>query len=170
MSRLRARRPVLFGALCGLLVAAIGLVAAGAAFGSGHAPTRGMVDGVATMPMVYAFFKFVATWLSAWSGVPAGIFAPSLAVGAALGNDVALLFYGTQAPALIALGMVGFLAAATQAPLTAFIIVMEMVDGHSMVLSLMACALVSSMLARVFSPPLYPALARMQMARADTAG
>ena len=62
--------------------------------------------------------------------------------------------------------MVGFLAAATQAPLTAFIIVMEMVGGHSMVLSLMACALVASMLSRIVSPPLYPALARMQLARA----
>src|SRR5437868_1183486 len=64
--------------------------------------------------------------------------------------------------ALIALGMVGFLAAVTQAPLTAFIIVMEMVDGHSMVLSLMACALVSTAVSRVISAPLYPGLARMQ--------
>ena len=165
LSRLRARRPVLFGAVCGAGVAVIGLVTAGATFGSGYGPTRAMVEGVATMPMMYAFFKFVATWLTAWSGVPAGIFAPSLAIGAALGNDVALAFYGAQVPALIALGMVGFLAAATQAPLTAFIIVMEMVDGHAMVLSLMACALMSSMVSRVISPPLYPTLARMQLAR-----
>jgi H+/Cl- antiporter ClcA len=119
--------------------------------------------------MMYAFVKVVATWLTAWSGVPAGIFAPSLAIGAALGNDVALAFYGAQVPALIALGMVGFLAAATQAPLTAFIIVMEMVDGHAMVLSLMACALVSSMVSRIISPPLYPTLARLQLARAQLA-
>lgn len=166
MSRLRARRPVLFGAVCGACVAGIGVLTAGSTFGSGYAPTRAMVDGAATMPMAYALFKFIATWLSAWSGVPAGIFAPSLAIGAALGNDVALLFFQAQVPALIAFGMVGFLAAATQAPLTAFIIVMEMVGGHSMVLSLMACALVSSMLARIISAPLYPALARMQLARA----
>jgi H+/Cl- antiporter ClcA len=169
LSRLRARRPVLFGAVCGAGVAVIGVVSAGATFGSGYATTRGMVDGVATMPMMYALFKFVATWLSAWSGVPAGIFAPSLAIGAALGNDVAMAVFQTQVPALIALGMVGFLAAATQAPLTAFIIVMEMVDGHAMVLSLMGCALIASMVARIISPPLYPTLARMQLARADTA-
>jgi H+/Cl- antiporter ClcA len=169
LSRLRARYPVRFGAVCGAGVAVIGLVTAGTTFGSGYGPTRGMVEGVAIMPMMYAFFKFVATWLSAWSGVPAGIFAPSLAIGAALGNDVALAFYGAQVPALIALGMVGFLAAATQAPLTAFIIVMEMVDGHAMVLSLMACALVSSMVSRIISPPLYPTLARMQLARAQPA-
>lgn len=167
LSRLRAAHPVLFGAVCGAAVAAIGLATAGATFGSGYATTRAMVDGAGTMPMMYALFKFVATWLSAWSGVPAGIFAPSLAIGGALGNDVALAVFHTQVPALIALGMVGFLAAATQASLTAFIIVMEMVDGHAMVLSLMGCALIASVVARIISPPLYPTLARMQLARVD---
>lgn len=164
-SRFRARRPVLFAAGCGLAVAVIGLVTGGAAFGSGYGTTRAMVEGSGTMPAAYALFKFLATWLTTWSGVPAGIFAPSLAIGAALGNDIALLLYGAQVPALIALGMVGFLAAATQAPLTAFIIVMEMVDGHAMVLSLMACALVSFVVARAISPPLYPSLARLQLGR-----
>ncbi len=119
------------------------------------------------MPAVYALCKFVATWLSTWSGVPAGIFAPSLAIGAAIGNDIAMLSGQVHTPALIALGMVGFLAAATQAPLTSFIIVMEMVDGHAMVLSLMACALVASAIARIISPPLYPSLARQQLALLD---
>jgi len=165
ISRLRARRPVLFAAGCGLAVAAIGVVTGGAAFGSGYGSTRAMVEGTATMPAAYALFKFIATWITTWSGVPAGIFAPSLAIGAAIGNDVALALYHAQVPALIALGMVGFLAAATQAPLTAFIIVMEMVDGHAMVLSLMGCALVAFGVSRVISPPLYPTLARLQLGR-----
>jgi H+/Cl- antiporter ClcA len=164
-SRWRAHRPVLFAAACGLGVALIGVVSGGAAFGSGYASTRHMVEGSAAMPFAYAPFKFLATWLTTWSGVPAGIFAPSLAIGAAFGNDVALLLYGAQVPALIALGMVGFLAAATQAPLTSFIIVMEMVDGHAMVLSLMACALIAFAVARLISPPLYPTLARLQLGR-----
>jgi H+/Cl- antiporter ClcA len=170
VTRWRARRPVLFAAACGLGVALIGTVTGGAAFGSGYATTRTMVEGSAAMPFAYAPFKFLATWLTTWSGVPAGIFAPSLAIGAAFGNNVALLLYGMQVPALIALGMVGFLAAATQAPLTAFIIVMEMVDGHAMVLSLMACALVAFAVARLISPPLYPTLARLQLGRIPTPG
>jgi len=165
LSRLRARRPILFAAVCGLLVAAIGLVTGGATFGSGYESTRAMVEGSGVMHVAYAPFKFLATWLSTWSGVPAGIFAPSLAIGAALGNDVALLVFHTQVPALIALGMVGFLAAATQAPLTAFIIVMEMVNGHAMVLSLMSCALVASFVSRLISPPPFPTLARLQLER-----
>jgi H+/Cl- antiporter ClcA len=164
-SRFRLRRPVLFAAGCGLAVALIGVTNAGATFGSGYGATRIMIEGTGAMPQAYALFKFLATWLTTWSGVPAGIFAPSLAIGAALGNDVALVLFGTQMPALIALGMVGFLAAATQAPLTAFIIVMEMVDGHAMVLSLMACALVSYAVARAISPPLYETLAGFQLGR-----
>src|SRR5471032_1911448 len=138
-SRLRRARPLLFAAGCALLVAAIGVVTDGDTYGSGYGHTRAMLEGSDNAPAVYVLFKYLATWLTVWSGVPAGIFAPSLAIGAALGNDLAMLTHYPQAPALIALGMVGFLAAATQAPLTAFIIVMEMVDGHGMVLSLMAC-------------------------------
>ena len=162
-TRMRARHPVWFAAGCGLLVAAIGALSGGATYGSGNETTRGLLENEAGMPSGFVLFKFVATWLTAWSGAPAGIFAPSLSIGAALGHDVALLTGYPHGAALIALGMVGFLAAATQAPLTAFIIVMEMVDGHSMVLSLMACALVASTVSRVLSPPLYGALAAIQL-------
>jgi H+/Cl- antiporter ClcA len=62
------------------------------------------------------------------------------------------------------MGMACFLAAITQAPITAFIIVMEMVDGHSMVLSLMAGTLLSSLIARWIARPIYPALAAVQIA------
>jgi H+/Cl- antiporter ClcA len=168
-SRLRVARPVLFAGVCGMLVAVIGVVSTGATFGSGYASTRLMVDGGAGIPPIYALLKFLATWLTTWSGAPAGIFAPSLAIGAAIGNDIAMLTAHTQVPALIALGMVGFLAAVTQAPLTSFIIVMEMVDGHAMVLSLMACALVATVIARVISPPLYPGLAALQLPHATSA-
>lgn len=164
-SRLRQQRPVVFAAGCGLAVAVIGVLTNGATFGSGYTHTRNMLEGTENTPAVYVLFKFIATWLTAWSGVPAGIFAPSLAIGAALGNDIALLTQYPQAPTLIALGMAGFLAAATQAPLTAFIIVMEMVDGHAMVLSLMACAFVASAVSRVLSHPLYASLAQMQLRR-----
>jgi H+/Cl- antiporter ClcA len=162
-SRLRLARPVLFAGVCGMLVAVIGVVSNGATFGSGFAATRSMVDGATDLPPLYALMKFLATWLTTWSGAPAGIFAPSLGIGAAIGNDIAQLMAHEQVPALIALGMVGFLAAVTQAPLTSFIIVMEMVDGHAMVLSLMACALVATVIARVISPPLYPGLAALQL-------
>jgi H+/Cl- antiporter ClcA len=158
-TRWRARYPVRFAIGCGLAVAIIGVVSHGASYGTGYDATRTMLERDGGVPGAFAFFKFVATWLTSWAGVPAGIFAPSLSIGAALGQDIAALTGYSAGAALVALGMVGFLAAATQAPLTAFIIVMEMVDGHSMVLSLMACAVVASTVSRVLCPPLYGALA-----------
>ena len=145
----------------------LGLVTAGATFGSGYTYTRSLLDGSQSAPAIYALCKFLATWFTAWSGVPAGLFAPSLAIGAGLGNDVALLTGHVDRSALIALGMAGFLAAVTQAPLTSFIIVMEMIDGHAMVLSLMACALVANLVSKLISPALYPTLAQLQLQRLD---
>jgi H+/Cl- antiporter ClcA len=71
----------------------------------------------------------------------------------------------TDAPMLMALGMAGFPATVTQAPMTAFIIVMEMVDGHALVLSLMASALVASGVSRLITAPLYTSLAQLQWQR-----
>lgn len=165
ISRFRAKNPIQFAAGCGLAVAVLGLVSDGKTFGSGYAHTRAILDNGGEGFSPYVVFKFIATWLTTWSGVPGGIFAPSLAIGAALGNDVAQLSAYPNAPTLIALGMAGFLAAATQAPMTAFIIVMEMVDGHAMVLSLMASAVLSSGISRLISAPLYPTLAELQLRR-----
>jgi len=165
-SRWRARRPVAFAACCGLAAGAIGLASHGATFGAGYDYTRALLEGHGDVPLLYVTLRVVATWLAVWSGVPGGIFAPCLAIGAGLGHDVAALV-GAQGDgaALIAIGMAAFLAAVTQAPLTSFIIVMEMVDGHAMVLSLMAAALLASLVSRWIARPLYAALAAAIVAR-----
>jgi len=162
----RKRHPISFAAACGFAVALIGWVSGGATFGSGYDYTRRLLEGHTDLPVLYVTLRIVATWLATWSGLPGGLFAPSLAIGAGIGNDVALLTgWVAESPALIALGMVGFLAAVTQAPLTSFIIVMEMVDGHAMVLSLMTAALGASLIARWLALPLYGALAAAQLMR-----
>lgn len=163
VSRWRERHPLRFAAACGLAVAAITLLTDGAVAGAGYAPTRALLEGHADLPPLYTVLKFCATWLSAWSGVPAGVFAPSLAIGAGIGHDVAQMTQAdpSSSAALAALGMVAFLAATTQGPLTAFIIVMEMVAGHDMVLSLMASAFVASGIARWMTPPMYVELAAL---------
>ena len=164
-SKIRRNFPIFFAAGCGLAVAILGVVSNGETYGSGYAHNRAMLENTNDTSSMYVLLKFVATWLSTWAGVPAGVFAPSLAIGGALGNDIAQLTSYDNAPTLIALGMAGFLAAVTQAPLTAFIIVMEMVDGHALVLSLMASAMVASGVSRLISAPLYPSLAELQLLR-----
>jgi H+/Cl- antiporter ClcA len=173
-SAFRRARPVRFAALCGLAVAVIGLVTGGATFGAGAEEVRKMLAGESDVTKLYMLLKLVATWLTAWSGVPGGIFAPSLSIGAGVGNDAAQLFLSsdarTLAPILIALGMASFLAATTQAPLTSFIIVMEMIDGRAMVLSLMAAAMLASLIARLISRPLYSTLSSLMIQAALKSG
>jgi H+/Cl- antiporter ClcA len=164
-SKFRKKSPIWFAAGCGLAVAILGVVSHGETYGSGYTHNRAMLENTNDTSSFYVLLKFVATWLTTWAGVPAGVFAPSLAIGGALGNDLAQLISYANAPTLIALGMAGFLAAVTQAPLTAFIIVMEMVDGHALVLSLMACAMVASGISKLISAPLYPTLAELQLVR-----
>ena len=166
VSRWRGAHPVAFAAACGLAAGAIGIVSHGASFGSGYSYTRSLLQGNLDVPLLYVTLRVVATWLAVWSGVPGGIFAPCLAIGAGLGHDIAALT-GSQADgaALIAIGMAAFLAAVTQAPMTSFIIVMEMVGGHAMVLSLMAAALGASLVSRWIARPLYAALAQAIVAR-----
>lgn len=164
-SRQRKCRPIAFAAGCGLAVAVVGVVTSGDTFGSGYEHTKASLTNTGDATAFYVLLKFVTTWLTAWSGVPGGIFAPSLAIGGAVGGDVAQWTSYANPPTLIALGMAAFLAAVTQAPLTAFIIVMEMVDGHALVLSLMASALFASAVSRLISAPLYASLAELQLTR-----
>jgi H+/Cl- antiporter ClcA len=159
LNTLRERFPIRFAAAGGLAVAAIGLSTGGVTFGAGSELVKQMLAGHDELTPLYTLLKFIATWLTAWCGVPGGIFAPALSIGAGIGDGVARLAGESLGPALIAMGMAGFLAAVTQAPLTAFIIVMEMVDGHSMVLSLMASAMLASLISRMISRPLYDTLA-----------
>ena len=164
LNRLRARYPIRFAAAGGALIAAIGLATGGVTFGSGSESVKQMLAGHDELTPLYTVLKFIATWLTAWCGVPGGIFAPSLSIGAGIGDGVAQFVGASLGPALIAMGMAAFLAAVTQAPLTAFIIVMEMVDGHSLVLSLMASAMLASLVSRMISRPLYDTLAEHLLA------
>lgn len=171
-SAFKRRWPVRFAAACGLGVAVICLVTDTSVTGGGHEHTRLLLDGdqEGSIPLLWTLLKLVATWLSVWSGVPGGLFAPALSIGGSLGHDVAQLMAPDYPTVLIALGMAGFLAAVTQTPITAMIIVMEMVDGYTMVLGLMASAMVASLVSRTVSRPLYPTLADLLVRRFAPSG
>ena len=102
----------------------------------------------------------LATVASYLSGIPGGIFAPSLSVGAGLGAELAGLFNNIPLNGIILLGMVGYFTGVVQTPITAFIIVMEMSDTPSMILPLMATALLAKGVSQLVCPtPIYQALA-----------
>jgi H+/Cl- antiporter ClcA len=141
----------------------VGLISGGTTFGSGYAEARGLLEGTEHLSMFYPLLKMISMVGSYLPGIPGGIFAPSLSIGAGFGNVLHMVFGSMQLQMLIALAMVGYLAAVTQSPITSFVIVMEMINGHALVISLMATALISSRVSRVFAPPLYEALAQRYM-------
>ncbi|CAE6858280.1 H(+)/Cl(-) exchange transporter ClcA [Paraburkholderia aspalathi] len=166
----RGRQPVAFGAACGLIVAVIGVTSGGHTFGSGYAEARAMLEGRTQLGVTYPLLKMASMVGSYLPGAPGGLFAPSLAIGAGIGNALHLIFGQMQLPMLIALGMVGYLAAVTQSPITAFVIVIEMINGHALVISLMATALISSQVSKLFAPALYEALSERYHNSSDAPG
>jgi H+/Cl- antiporter ClcA len=157
---LRAR-PAAFAAVCGLIVATLSVATAGYASGNGYGETRaGLISGE-HIPVWYGLSKLVTTMLSSASGIPGGLFSPSLAVGSGLGSMLTPVITFVDPRALMLLMTVGYFAAVVQAPLTAVVIVMEMTTDGSMVIPLMATALLAAGVSRlIHREPLYHALAR----------
>lgn len=160
-SAFRNAHPIRYAAICGLIIALIGFLADGSTFGTGYVETRNLFERDANVPWHYGIDKFLVTLVSYAAGVPGGIFAPSLAIGAGIGNNLAVfladqLSVGT----VLVLCAAGFLAAVTQAPITAFVIVIEMVSGYGLVIDLMVVSLLASVVSRALCPPLYRTLAQ----------
>ena len=146
------QHPVLFAASCGLTVAICGLLSHGAVFGTGYTQARGLVQGHGTVPDAFGPLKLIATLASSISGIPGGIFAPSLAVGAGIGSSVAALLPGAPAQALVVLGMVAYFSGVVQAPITAFVIVTEMTNDHALIVPLMLASVIGFAASKLVCP------------------
>ncbi|MHB8885421.1 MAG: chloride channel protein [Methylovirgula sp.] len=138
-----SRHPVAFAMLCGLAVAICGIASGDSVYGTGYAQAREIVHGHALDSGIFGPLKFLASVFSAISGIPGGIFAPSLAVGAGIAADLHLIFRNVPLGALALLGMVSYLAGAVQTPITSFVIVSEMTENHGMIIPLMIAALIA---------------------------
>ncbi|WP_085738865.1 chloride channel protein [Rhizobium sp. CIAT894] len=159
------RRMVLLAAVCGLAVAVIGMLSGGTTFGTGYDQAKGAVEGN-PLPLIFFLEKLVAGFLSMISGIPGGIFAPSLAVGAGFGSTVGQLMGSGIALAAI-LGMAGYFSGVVQAPMTAFVIILEMTGDHQAVIPIMAVSMIGYITSRLLSrEPLYHGLSRVFIAAA----
>jgi chloride channel protein, CIC family len=136
------RRPVLFAGGCGLIVAIAGILSGGTTWGTGYAPAKVLIEG-GSLSAWFGPAKFVASIFTTLSGTPGGIFSPSLAVGAGVGNAMAGLFPGSPTSAIALLGMAAYFVGVVRAPLTAVIILMETTASRSMILPLFASALIA---------------------------
>lgn len=161
----RPARIALVGLGCGLVVAGAGLLSGGATFGTGYEEARGIIEGT-PQPWSYFLLKFFATLASTVSGIPGGLFAPSLSVGAGLGGAIGSAF-GASIGFAALIGMAAYFAGVVQAPFTTIVIVLEMTGSHASVTPIMAAAMIGFAVSRYISPvPLYHALARLWIADA----
>ncbi|MEZ2238155.1 chloride channel protein [Microcoleus sp.] len=121
----------------------------------------GEASGVTSLIAFIA--HFFLTIISAASGAPGGLFAPSLVLGSALGHMVGILqadWLGVGLPVTYALaGMGAFFCAVSRAPITAVVIVFEITADFKLVLPLMICSVVAYLVAeKVDSGSLYDRL------------
>ncbi len=153
------RRMLMLAGASGLAIALLGILSSGATFGTGYEQARAAVEGTAPSPFFF-LEKLAATFISMMSGIPGGIFAPSLSVGAGFGSTVATLL-GASISLGALVGMAGYFAGVVQAPMTAFVIILEMSDSRESVIALMAASMLGYIAARfISSEPLYHGLSR----------
>ncbi|HEX8904918.1 MAG TPA: chloride channel protein, partial [Longimicrobiaceae bacterium] len=148
--------PVLGGVVVGVIVWASG----GILVGYGHLAVRVQVFGQMawTTLALLALGKIVATSLTLGSGGTGGVFTPSLYIGAATGGAYGVLMtqlfprLGLHPEAYALVGMGAVVGAATNAPITAILIVFEMTNDYAIVLPLMMATVIATVVARHVEP------------------
>lgn len=157
---LRGLYPVRFAAICGLVLAVLGLVSGNHVFGTGYEETRALLEGRPITDASFLAWKFLANVVSYLSGIPGGLFSPSLSIGAAF-QPLLSLIPNVDPQACALLGMGAYLAGVTRSPLTASVIVLELTHSPDLAIPMLAVTLMAAGISGCISPvSLYHALAK----------
>ncbi len=152
--------------LPGWFLAALGGAAVGAigigypqVFGVGYEAIEGALRGETAIALLglLLVLKIVATSITIGSGGSGGVFAPSLFIGAMTGGALGTACQRwlptiVESPGAYALvGMGAVVAAATNAPITAILIIFELTSDYKLIVPLMAACIISTLVATRFS-------------------
>ena len=151
------RHPVYVAFMLGLLLAGLGTYTQGQTYGTGYEVVAHALDGEILQPQSVGIAKLAATVATYWTGIAGGIFTPALTIGAGIGSQIAS-FTGEliDSRLLVLLCMAAFLAGATQSPVTASVVVMEMTGSQPVLIWLLIACIVASFVSRQFNPkPFY---------------
>ena len=160
--------PIRIAFFCGLILSLLGFLSGGQTFGAGYIEAKSLIAG-GEVSLLFPLYKILATIASYLSGIPGGIFVPSLSIGAGIGADLAQYMPNIPLSTMILLGMVGYFTGVVQTPITAFVIIMEMTGTLSMLLPLMATALIAKSISNLVCPtPIYFALADAYLQKTNT--
>lgn len=142
--------------------------------GGGHRLILSLAQEQILLPTVFFYFvvRFIWSMISYSSGLPGGIFLPMLTLGSLLGLAFGLvleefaLIPANALPLFIVLGMAGYFGAISKAPLTAMILVTEMVGDLKQLMTIGVVTLVAYIVMDLLKgEPIYEAmLAKMTIA------
>ncbi|MDO8846260.1 MAG: chloride channel protein [Methylicorpusculum sp.] len=150
---------ILVAIICGGVIAVVNYLSGNATVGTGYQQIKLILKGIQPMEPSYPLLKMMATCATFFSGIPSGIFVPSLATGAGIGVNLANWFPLAPLSAMILLTMTAYFSGMLQSPLTSFVIVMEMTNSHEILIPLMAAAFLANGTSKLIHPvPLYVAL------------
>lgn len=120
--------------------------------------------------------KFTLTVLSYLAGVPGGIFAPMLLLGAVIGLAVGQMGFFlfpdlAQTPAAFAVaGMAAYFSAVVRAPLTGIVLVLEMTHNYEQLLPLLVACMIAYLVAdHLKIRPIYDALLQYSLEQSTSA-
>lgn len=118
----------------------------------------GLVLTAMAIMLLLAFAKILATSLTLGSGGSGGVFAPALFIGAMFGGAFGLalesLLPGQTAPAgaYAVMGMAATFAASAHAPVTAILLLYELMRHHALIPGIMVATVVATLIAYRLSP------------------
>ncbi|MBI4879570.1 MAG: chloride channel protein [Planctomycetes bacterium] len=152
-------RPWLLTPIGGAVIGVIGL-AYPQIFGVGYEAIEHALRGEMVLGLLVTLLcvKLLATSLTIAVGFSGGIFAPSLFLGSMTGGAVGSIAHHffpsitavSSAYALVGMGAV--VAAATQAPITAILIIFELTSSYQLILPLMASCIIATLVAQSLKP------------------
>jgi chloride channel protein, CIC family len=144
-------------ALGGLIVGLISITFP-QVWGNGYSVVDSILHGrlLGWMLLAVLFAKVASTASTVGSGAVGGVFTPTLFIGAAVGAltgstlRLALPHMSSDSSAFAVVGMGGFLAATTHAPLTSVLMIFEMTLDHQVVLPLILACVTAHYVAKVY--------------------
>lgn len=128
--------------------------------GNGYPVIKMALLGKLSFSLIIFLFaaKFIGTAITIGSGLPGGIYAPSLYTGAMLGGTIGYIFgfvfpgHPVSIGMYAILGMAAFLASLTHAPFTGIFLVFELTNDYRMMLPFM----VTTIIAMLIKAKLFP--------------
>ena len=132
----RNYQKIIYIVVCGLIIAALGVLIDSRLFGSGK---EIMITTLFTndkhLEWYMPILRIIGPIFSFTVGGSGGVFAPALTAGASIGAVIAgwLHLAASSSNLIILCGMAGFLTGVTRSPFTSAILVLEMTNSHNII-------------------------------------